>query len=113
MTRLRRRLGDVKVCRLVGAFLKAGVLTEDVFTRTEVGTPQGGILSPLLANVVLSAVEERYRRFVSPPRGGRIITAPKPSMLLITSARKSARRGDRCSCRSGMRMIPSISGTVW
>lgn len=75
MTRLRRRVGDVKVNRLVRAFLKAGVLTEDVFSRTEVGTPQGGILSPLLANVVLSAIEERYRRFVSPPRGGRITTA--------------------------------------
>jgi len=41
------------VTRLVLAFLKAGVLCEDAFLRTNTGTPQGGILSPLLANIVL------------------------------------------------------------
>lgn len=64
MVRLRRRIHDVKVCRLVRAFLKAGVLCEGAFVRTDTGTPQGGILSPLLANIVLSAIEERYERFL-------------------------------------------------
>jgi RNA-directed DNA polymerase len=32
--------------------------------RTDSGTPQGGILSPLLANIALSVIEERYRRYV-------------------------------------------------
>jgi group II intron reverse transcriptase/maturase len=68
MGRLRGRVGDVKVCRLVGAFLKAGVLAEGAFLRSEAGTPQGGILSPLLANVVLSAIEQRYERFIAPRR---------------------------------------------
>jgi RNA-directed DNA polymerase len=68
MTRLRRRVGDLKVTRLVGAFLKAGVFAEDVFLRSDAGTPQGGILSPLLANVVLSAIEARYERFIAPGR---------------------------------------------
>lgn len=68
MTRLRRRIADVKVCRLVGAFLKAGVLSEGVFLRTSAGTPQGGVLSPLLANIALSAIEERYDRYVAPRR---------------------------------------------
>ena len=63
MTCLRRRVGDRKVGRLVRAFLKAGVLHRGVFQRTAMGTPQGGILSPLLANIVLSAIEERYERF--------------------------------------------------
>ena len=75
MTRLRRRVGDVKVGRLIRAFLKAGVLSEESFSRTEVGTPQGGILSPLLANVVLTVIEERYRRFISAPRSEKIVTA--------------------------------------
>lgn len=66
MQRVRRRIGDVKVCRLVRAFLKAGVLANDAFLRSEAGTPQGEILSPLLANIVLSAIEERYERFVVP-----------------------------------------------
>jgi group II intron reverse transcriptase/maturase len=63
MTRLRRRVRDQKVGRLVRAFLKAGVLHQGAFRRTKKGTPQGGILSPLLANIVLSAIEERYGQF--------------------------------------------------
>jgi RNA-directed DNA polymerase len=66
MERVRRRIGDHKLTRLVVAFLKAGALSEDQFTRSDSGTPQGGILSPLLANIVLSAIEERYERFVWP-----------------------------------------------
>ena len=49
MVRFRRRIADAKVNRLVVAFLKAGVMSEEQFSRTDVGTPQGGILSPLLA----------------------------------------------------------------
>lgn len=64
MVRVRKRVADVKVCRLVRAFLKAGVLSEGSFLRTSSGTPQGGILSPLLANIVLTAIEERYTRFL-------------------------------------------------
>jgi RNA-directed DNA polymerase len=94
MVRLRRRIGDVKVCRLVRAFLKSGVLAEEVLTRTEVGTPQGGILSPLLSNVVLSAIEERYRRFVSAQRGGRIST-PTQAVDAARNLRKKERKAGR------------------
>ncbi|MFW8584114.1 reverse transcriptase/maturase family protein [Rhizobium beringeri] len=53
LDRMRKRIGDRRVVRLVGSFLKAGVLTEDQFLRTDAGTPQGGIISPLLANIAL------------------------------------------------------------
>lgn len=43
--------------RLVKAWLKAGVLDNDVFVETETGTPQGGVLSPLLANIALHGLE--------------------------------------------------------
>ena len=68
MKRIRRRIGDGKLNRLVLAFLKAGILSEEQFARTDRGTPQGGILSPLLANVALSAIEERYEWFAWPRR---------------------------------------------
>ena len=43
------------------AFLKAGILTEDGVSRdTTAGTPQGGILSPLLANIALSVLDEHF-----------------------------------------------------
>jgi group II intron reverse transcriptase/maturase len=66
MVRIRRRVRDGKVGRLVLAFLKAGVLSEAQFLRSESGTPQGGLLSPLLANIALSVMEERYERHVWP-----------------------------------------------
>ena len=61
MDRLRARIKDKRICSLVKAFLKSGVLTElgnreDTLT----GTPQGGILSPLLANIALSALDDHF-----------------------------------------------------
>jgi len=64
MERVRRRVNDPKVNRLIVAFLKAGILSEGTFLRSDAGTPQGGILSPLLANIALSVIEERYERHV-------------------------------------------------
>ena len=57
--RVRRRVADKRVLTLVKAFLHAGVLTETGALRnTHTGTPQGGILSPLLANIALSVLDE-------------------------------------------------------
>ncbi|MBU6296961.1 MAG: group II intron reverse transcriptase/maturase [Alphaproteobacteria bacterium] len=89
MERLRKRIADQRIIRLIGQFLKSGVLAEDQFFRTQVGTPQGGIISPLLANIALSAIEERYKRWVHPDPTGRVSRQP---MLLAASAR---RRWDR------------------
>lgn len=59
--RVRQRVGDKRVLALVKAFLKAGILTEDGQRRdTVTGTPQGGILSPVLANVALSVLDEHF-----------------------------------------------------
>ena len=61
MGRVRNRIGDKRVLWLVKAFLKAGVLAEDGSRhRTITGTPQGGILSPLLANIALSVLDEHF-----------------------------------------------------
>lgn len=63
MNRVRRKIVDSKLNRLIVAFLKAGILSEGNFLRSESGTPQGGILSPLLANIALGVIEERYERY--------------------------------------------------
>ena len=61
LARIRKRVGDKRVLQLVKAFLKSGILSEDAVTRdTHAGTPQGGILSPLLANVALSVLDEHF-----------------------------------------------------
>jgi group II intron reverse transcriptase/maturase len=68
MKQVRRRIGDRKVTRLIKAFLKSGILEKGKFVPTKKGTPQGGILSPLLANIALSAIEKRYSEFVVIPK---------------------------------------------
>jgi RNA-directed DNA polymerase len=61
--RVRHRIADKRILDLVKAFLRAGVLTEDgVSRKTITGTPQGGILSPLLANIALSVLDEHFAR---------------------------------------------------
>jgi RNA-directed DNA polymerase len=63
MGRVRRRIGDKRVLGLVKAFLRAGILTEEGLDRTTItGTPQGGVLSPLLANIALSVLDEHFAR---------------------------------------------------
>ncbi|WP_051926896.1 reverse transcriptase domain-containing protein [Streptomyces durhamensis] len=59
--RVRDRVGDKYVLGLVKAFLKAGILSEGQMVRsTDTGTRQGGILSPLLANIALSVLDEFF-----------------------------------------------------
>jgi RNA-directed DNA polymerase len=61
MDRVRGRIADRRVLALVKAFLRAGILAEDQVRRdTITGTPQGGILSPLLANIALSRLDEHF-----------------------------------------------------
>jgi RNA-directed DNA polymerase len=60
---VRRRIKDKRVLELVKAFLRAGTLGEDGIDRdTHTGTPQGGILSPLLANIALSELDDYFHR---------------------------------------------------
>jgi RNA-directed DNA polymerase len=71
-------LGKLKTCptlsRLVKAWLKAGGLDHGVVAATETGTPQGGVLSPLLANVALHGLEE----YIRPRFPARTRRNPKP-----------------------------------
>ena len=63
MDRVRNRIGDKRVLALVKAFLKAGILIEGgAVQESRTGTPQGGILSPVLANVALSVLDEHFAR---------------------------------------------------
>ena len=68
MDRLAKRIADKAVLRLIRRFLKAGLLSNGVVMERYEGTPQGGPLSPLLANVLLDEVdrelERRGHRFV-------------------------------------------------
>ncbi len=55
---LKRRIADRDLMDLLAKFLKAGVLEEGLFAKTEQGVPQGGVISPLLANVYLHELDK-------------------------------------------------------
>jgi RNA-directed DNA polymerase len=64
---LRQRISDPSFLRLIGRFLRAGIMEEGKYLETEEGTPQGGILSPVLSNIYLHYVldlwfEKRLRK---------------------------------------------------
>jgi len=69
---LQKRVRDGVVLRLIGKWLHAGVLENGVRSILEAGTPQGGVISPLLANVYLHYVlDEWFEREVKPRLRGR------------------------------------------
>jgi RNA-directed DNA polymerase len=64
---LAHRIADPRFLRIIDRFLKAGVLEDGVFSASEQGTPQGGLVSPVLANIYLHYVldvwfEKRYAK---------------------------------------------------
>lgn len=60
--RLQKRIGDAGVIRLIRAYLNSGMMSDGVVQERDRGTPQGGPLSPLLANVLLDEVDKELER---------------------------------------------------
>jgi len=60
--RLSKRIGDAGVIRLIRAYLDSGIMSDGVVQQRDQGTPQGGPLSPLLANVMLDEVDKELER---------------------------------------------------
>lgn len=62
MSRLARRIGDTRLLRIVRRFLQAGMMADGVCCERHEGTPQGGPLSPLLANLLLDDLDQELER---------------------------------------------------
>jgi group II intron reverse transcriptase/maturase len=93
-TFLRRRVRDGVLLRLIGKWLNAGVLESGNVSYPESGTPQGGVISPLLANVFLhEVVDVWFEHTVKPRLKGRArLIRYADDMLMVFAREDDARR---------------------
>jgi RNA-directed DNA polymerase len=90
---LKRRVRDGVIVRLIGKWLNAGVLEDGVHTTPEQGTPQGGVISPLLANIVLHYVlDEWFEREARPRLKGQAFLIRYADDFVIGVAREDDAR---------------------
>jgi group II intron reverse transcriptase/maturase len=78
----RRRIRDGSILGLLERFLKSGVLTGEGWQASEVGSPQGGVISPLIANVYLDSFDQFMKS-----RGHRIVRYADDILILCASKR--------------------------
>jgi RNA-directed DNA polymerase len=86
MDRLAKRIADKRVLRLIRRYLQAGILAHGGLIEREEGTPQGGPLSPLLANVLLDEVDRELER-----RGHRFVRYADDCNVYVASLRAGQR----------------------
>jgi RNA-directed DNA polymerase len=89
MSRLARRIADKRVLGLIRRYLTAGVMADGVVAERHEGTPQGGPLSPLLANVLLDEVDQELER-----RGHAFVRYADDLRVYVSSRRA----GERVMC---------------
>ncbi|HXH14357.1 MAG TPA: reverse transcriptase domain-containing protein [Alphaproteobacteria bacterium] len=90
MSLVKGRVADRRVLKLIDRYLKAGALTEEGWEATGEGTPQGGPVSPLVANLLLDELDKELER-----RGHRFVRYADDSNIFV----KSARAGQRVLAR--------------
>lgn len=105
MERLARRIADKPVLRLIRRYLEAGILVHGVKVERHEGTPQGGPLSPLLANVLLDEVDKELER-----RGHAFVRYADDCNVYVQSRRAGERVMARlCRAYGALRLRVNLS----
>lgn len=86
MGKLQNRIEDRRMLRIIHCYLKAGIMADGVVVERHEGTPQGGPLSPLLANVLLDEVDKELER-----RGHRFVRYADDCNVYVPSKRAGER----------------------
>jgi RNA-directed DNA polymerase len=114
MTRVGKQIRDKRVLKLIGRYLRAGAMIEGVVVPSEEGTPQGGPLSPLLANIYLHALDEELEK-----RGLAFCRYADDCNIYVSSARAAERVLESISqwvrehLRLEVNMSKSAAGRPW
>lgn len=86
MYRVARKVHDKRVLKLIGKYLRAGAMINGRLQKSPKGVPQGGPLSPILANIVLDDLDKELER-----RGHRFVRYADDFVILVKSQRASCR----------------------
>ena len=87
MAAIEERISDRHVLKLLRAMLRAGVMTDGAVSRSDAGTPQGGVLSPCLANVYLHRLDRQWA-----DRGTGVLVRYADDLLAMCRTRQEAER---------------------
>ena len=105
------RVSDRRVLKLLRQWLRAGVLESGVLTETVTGTPQGGVISPLLANIYLHAFDRRWAE-----HGSGELVRYADDFVVLCKTRAQAERAQQCAAallgELGLRLHPDKTAVV-
>jgi RNA-directed DNA polymerase len=86
MHRVARKIRDKRILRLIGKYLRAGVVIKGRLQKSREGVPQGGPLSPLLANILLDDLDKELEK-----RGHRFVRYADDFVILVRTQRAGLR----------------------
>lgn len=101
MQLVEQRISDRRILKLIRQWLRVGVMEEGQVRKSELGTPQGGVISPLLANIYLNYFDTLWERLGT---GIGVLTRYADDFVIVCKTRKDAERS--------MKLIQEIMGRL-
>ncbi|MCK9526444.1 MAG: group II intron reverse transcriptase/maturase [Limnochordia bacterium] len=89
---VNKKISDGRILKLIRQYLTAGVLADGAIQETEIGSPQGGVISPLLANICLNEFDQKMKA-----KGIRIVRYADDILVLAKSPRQAKKHQDIAS----------------